>query len=127
MLQSIVQKFVALVAADETLVGFFEGVDLKILSLHQKRFLSMAFTKIPKGVSIESSIRGHHQHLFQQGLNETHFDSVAVHLVEAMKAHALTEAQINEAVGIVAPLRDIFEQGAKEEQEKQEGGGVSTS
>ena len=120
-LEKVVDTFIEMVAADTVLVLFFDGVDLKHLALHQKRLLSMAFTKIPESVSVETVLKGHHQHLFAQGLSEMHFDLVAQHLVAAMKAHSVAEGHIQEAVGIVAPLRKVFEMGAKEYEQELSG------
>jgi truncated hemoglobin YjbI len=50
--------------------------------------------------------------LFNLGLNETHFDTVAVALVETLKTLGVKEDLINEVVSIVAPLRDIFKDNA---------------
>lgn len=115
-LNSVVELFYELVFCDALLMDFFQGADLHVLSIHQKRFLSMAFTKIPQGISVERMIKSHHQRLFADGLSEIHFDRVAQHLISAMKAHNLTDDQVKEAVDIVAPLRQIFEDGAKEAQ-----------
>lgn len=114
VLHNIVELFYDLVLADENLMAFFEGVSMEILSLHQKRFLSMAFTRVPKGTYLETIIKGHHKNLFAKGLNETHFDRVVQHLAAAMQAYDLSDSQILEAVAILAPLRKVFREGAEE-------------
>ncbi len=61
-------------------------------------------------------IRIGHTRLFDRGLNETHFDMVAGHLVESMKDISLPEDIINDIVAAVVPLRSIFEDEAKKRQ-----------
>lgn len=54
-----------------------------------------------------------HQRLFEtKGLNEKHFDLVAGHLVDALVALGIQKQLIDECVGVVGPLRTVFEQGA---------------
>jgi len=48
------------------------------------------------------------------GLNETHFDMVAGHLVDSMNALRVSKNLIDEAVAVIAPLRVVFEEGAKQ-------------
>ena len=43
------------------------------------------------------------------GLSEIHFDLVAQHLVESLLALGVQQHVIDEVVGIVAPLRAVFE------------------
>ena len=116
VLDSLVDDFLERVGSDEQLVGFFEGANMAALALHQKRFMSIAFTKIPEGMNVATSIKNHHSHLFALGLNENHFDLVAQHWVAALQDGGVDESIINEAVGIVAPLRAVFEEGATEAQ-----------
>lgn len=119
MLDQVIKKFIVRVGADELLVGFFDDVDIAVLKVHQKRFFSMAFTKFPEGLSVPRSILCHHQLLFELGLNESHFDMVAKHLVAALKECGVKEEVINEAVSIVVPLRQVFEDGAQKSAEAQ--------
>mmetsp|Transcript_1345 Transcript_1345/g.3389 ORF Transcript_1345/g.3389 Transcript_1345/m.3389 type:complete len:136 (-) Transcript_1345:562-969(-) len=113
-LKAAVSAFYGRVLADERLQKFFEGVDPKKLEAHQFRFLKLALTKVPKSVNVLELIQTKHSRLFDMGLNETHFDMVAAHLVEALKSLGVSEEHINEIVGIVGPLRAVFEKGAQE-------------
>jgi hemoglobin len=61
-----------------------------------------------------------HQKLFFMGLNETHFDMVAGHLVTALQELQVRKALIDEVVAIIGPLRAVFEEGAKQFAEKSE-------
>lgn len=47
--------------------------------------------------------------LFHQGLDENDFDAVAGHLVGTLEKLGLEKEQIDEVVGVVGPLRGIFE------------------
>ncbi len=51
------------------------------------------------------------------GLNETHFDQVAGALVDTLTELHVNQAEIDEAVSIVGPLRAVFVQGAAEAQQ----------
>jgi hemoglobin len=112
VLDSLVDDFLGRVGSDAKLNGFFTGTDMTALASHQKRFLTLAFTKIPQSVDV--MIKNRHQHLFARGLHEGHFDLVAQHLEASMKSLLVDQAHIEEAMGIVAPLRVVFEEGARE-------------
>ena len=51
----------------------------------------------------------HRDLIEKQGLNETHFDLVAGHLVGTLVELGVTEGMIEEVKSIVVPLRSIFE------------------
>lgn len=113
LLASVVSEFCRRVCADSTLQQFFEGVDIRVLSAHQRRFFAVAFGgKVPENV--HDIVKRKHRHLFRRGLNETHFDRVAQHLVGVLTCRGFNEAIIHEAVGSIAVLRTVFEQGAAE-------------
>ncbi|CAB9501359.1 truncated hemoglobin GlbN [Seminavis robusta] len=114
VLECLVEAFLDRVLLDDKLMDFFKDTDLRVLTLHQKRFFTMAFTKIPESVNVMISIKNHHKHLFAQGLHEGHFDLVVQHLTAAMEALEVDKAIMTEAARIVLPLRVIFEEGAKE-------------
>lgn len=59
-----------------------------------------------------------HFRLFEMGLNETHFDMVAGHLVTSMKELAIPEDLITDVVAVVVPLREVFEDEAKKQAER---------
>ena len=81
----------------------------------------MALTKLPQNHDLQDSMKGQHDHVFSQGLNETHFDLLLKHMSAAMKAHELTEEQVDEACDTVAPLRTIFQEGATGADQDQDG------
>jgi hypothetical protein len=47
------------------------------------------------------------------GLNETHFDTVATHLVETLRELKVQEVHIDGVFAVLGPLRAIFEKGAE--------------
>jgi hemoglobin len=93
---------------------FFEGADIKVLRMHLVKFMTLAFTGIPEGTDVAGMLEKGHARLFAMGLNETHFDVVATNLVETMQELGVAADVIDEAVGVVGPLRGIFEAKAKE-------------
>ncbi|CAB9497411.1 truncated hemoglobin GlbN [Seminavis robusta] len=111
VLHKIVDNFIERIVTNEKLMFFFEGVDQRALNMHQKRFLSMAFTKLPNG--IEATIKANHQTMFANGLNASHFDVFVEDLVKSMSHFGVDNDLISEAVSVIAPLRPIFEEGAK--------------
>jgi hemoglobin len=95
--------------ADEKLAPFFEGFTMTRMKVHQTRFLKLVFTEIPPDMDVASYMVEKHARLFQeQGLNETHFDLVAGHLVAALQELNVPEDMIGEVVAIVGPLRSVF-------------------
>jgi len=74
--------------------------------------MSIAFTKIPEDFDVANLIDAKHARLFDQGLDEADFDRVAGHLVATLKDMQVPQNLIDEVVGVVGPLRGVFEQGA---------------
>jgi hemoglobin len=102
------------ILGDPNLKDFFVGTSVQRLKTHQKTFFKVVFTSIPDDMDVPRLILTKHERLFQEkGLDETHFDLVAGHLVATLASLGIDQALIDEAVGIVATLRPVFEQGAK--------------
>lgn len=77
--------------------------------------MKIAFSQIPEDFDVREFLLQKHSRLFNNmGLNETHFDRVAVHFVAALKHLNVDQNLIDEAVAIIGPLRSVFEEGAKE-------------
>lgn len=112
-IEAAVELFYEKLVADENLKKFFEGVNMDNLKAHQRKFLQLAFTKIPEDVQVDKLMLEKHDRLFKMGLDETHFDMVAGHLVATLQALQVKSDLIDEAVAIVGPLRPIFQQGAE--------------
>jgi hemoglobin len=115
-----VELFYDKIVLDEALSAFFEDVDMTRLRSHQKKFLTLALTKVPEGVDVPKLILEVHQKLFFIGLNESHFDMVAGHLVTTLQELQVRTDLIDEVVAKVAPLRSVFEQGARQVAEESE-------
>lgn len=122
-LEAAVDEFYARLVVDETLKRFFEGIDLGNLKEHQRKFLRIALTKIPSSLDVGEFMYKKHKKLFLDGLNEIHFDTVAGHFIATLESLQVPKPLIDEAVGIIAPLRGVFEEGgekAKKEEESNE-------
>ena len=107
-LKAAVDELYFRLCCDEQLLPFFKGVDMDFLKHHQQRFLGLAFTKIPENVDVADRLTKAHARLFDGGLNETHFDLVAKHLVETLESLGISKDLIDEVLEVVAPLRVIF-------------------
>lgn len=75
--------------------------------------MMIAFTKIPDDLDVGKYIAEKHERLFAIGVNETHFDSVAGHFVATLQGLQVSQNLIDQAVGVIGPLRPVFEAGAK--------------
>jgi len=99
---------------DERLSFFFRGSSIHSLKIHQLQFFKIALTEIPKDLDVAALLIEKHIRLFKhRGLNEGHFDLVAVHLIETLQSLGVGKDLIDETVAIVGPLRAAFEKGAK--------------
>ena len=87
--------------------------------------MTMAFTHIPDGYDVAAYMTKGHARLVREGLDETHFDVVAQHLVGALTAAGEPPELVAEAVGVVAPLRDVFKRNAEEFRAKQAQAGAA--
>jgi hemoglobin len=114
-LDAAVEGFYDRILVDPKLERFFINkgtTDIAKLKTHQRRFLKMAFTKIPSTYNVTKVMLDKHERLFAMGLNAQHFDLVAGHLVATLVSLGVSQDCIDEAVAIVSPLRSVFEQGA---------------
>ena len=109
-----VELFYDKLVLDRDLSVFFEDINMAQLRNHQKKFLSLALTEVPEDVDVPKFILEKHQKLFSIGLNESHFDMVAGHLVATLQELQVRTALIDEIIATIAPLRSVFEQGAKQ-------------
>jgi hemoglobin len=108
-LTAAVDIFYERLVADEQLKKFFDGISVIRLKVHQKKFLTLAFTEIPTDIDVSKYMIDKHARLFQEeGLNGTHFDLVAGHLVATLQQMNVSESLIGEVVSIVGPLRPVF-------------------
>ena len=109
-LDEAVDLFYDRLVDDPVLENFFEGRDMSRLRRHQAKFMKIAFTGIPEGMDVEKLIFRAHRRLFEkEGLNASHFDLVAGHLVDTLQSLGIAADLIDEVVAIVGPLRAVFD------------------
>ncbi len=84
---------------------------LFIAPLTQTKFMTMAFGG-PNSYNGKSMAAAHKNLIEKQGLNETHFDMVAGHLVSTLKDLGVTQPLIDDVLAVVGPLRSVFERPA---------------
>ncbi|GAX18152.1 hemoglobin [Fistulifera solaris] len=97
------------ILGDPELSYFFEGVDMKWMKRHLISFMKMAFEEaIPRDLNVKEFLRQKHCNLFQDGLSQNHFDMVAKHFIDSLSHLCIAKTLIDDAVNIVAPLRDAF-------------------
>jgi len=112
--RAVVDDFYKRLLDDDKLAHFFDQTSLTALRLHQLEFLKVAFTKIPDDLDVAGMLLEKHKRLFEKGLNADHFDMVASHLVSALQGCGVPPELVDEAAGVVLPLRSVFENGAEE-------------
>ncbi len=79
---------------------------------HQIKFMTMAFGG-PSNYTGRGMAAAHKHLIEQKGLNTSHFDKVAGHLVGTLQELGVKKPLIDEVVAIVGPLRSIFESSSK--------------
>jgi len=83
-LEAAIEDFYCHVVVDPILSPFFEGINMGRLKNHQRRFFEMAFTRIPAIIDVSKVLIEKHAHLFDDSLNEKHFDKVFRHFVDTL-------------------------------------------
>ena len=61
-----------------------------------------------------------HQHLFDQGLDETYFDHTVDLFVQTLQELEVHPDVIDESKNVISPLRKYFEEGAQLARERQQ-------
>ncbi|CAB9530862.1 Group 1 truncated hemoglobin [Seminavis robusta] len=105
---------------DERLLNFFEGTDIEIIKWHQFNLMSIAFTAVPRTFDVSSLLLTRHRSLFDAGLDESHFDIVAKHFTDTLEEMNVDAELIKEALDVVTPLRNIFQEGARQAKKRKE-------
>lgn len=96
----VVEEFYERVLADAELKGYFAGVDMETQTKSQISFISMALGG-PNEYDGPPMVEAHEG----MGITEHHFSLVASHLVDALRWAGVDDAEINEVVAIVGPLK----------------------
>ena len=112
-LEAAIEDFYCHVVVDPILSPFFEGINMGRLKNHQRRFFEMAFTRIPAIIDVSKVLIEKHAHLFDDSLNEKHFDKVFRHFVDTLEHLGIPAEMIANAKDIVGPLRSVFTEGVK--------------
>jgi len=99
-----VDIFYTKVLADELVAPYFRWIDMRAQSGKQKAFLAYAFGA-PMAYT-GKSMRASHAHLVEKGLNDEHFDAVALHLVSTLRELNVAETLISEVARIAESTRD---------------------
>jgi hemoglobin len=98
-ISAAVDRFYERVLNDPTLSHFFTAVSMPRLKAHQFAFLSQALGG-PKQYT-GASMRDAHSEL---AIEQRHFDSVAVHLVETLRELGVPEHIVGEIAAALTPL-----------------------
>lgn len=112
LLVNAVEIFYRKLLSDDALARYFEGVDTENLKRKQVEFLAYVFggPDAYRGKNIAEA----HRHLIEEeGLNETHFDAVAGHFRDTLVELGVEECLIDEAMGVLASARPVFERGQR--------------
>lgn len=99
-----VDSFYRKVLGDPTISGYFDSTDMDAQRSKQKAFLTMAFGG-PNGYS-GKDLREAHKPLVERGLDDSHFDAVAVHLQSTLQELGVAEDLIGEVMAIAGSTRD---------------------
>lgn len=96
----VVEEFYKKLLSDAELKGFFANTDMNKQKQQLENFLTMA-------LGGPNQYNGKPMKEAHAGLSITdhHFDLVAGHLVETLKGAGVGQAEIDEVVGLVGPLK----------------------
>ena len=79
----------------------------------QFNLMSIAFTSVPDNFDVERLILVRHEKLFDEGLDETYFDYTVEMFVQTLKDLNVDDDLVEEAKGVIMPLRTYFVEGAE--------------
>jgi hemoglobin len=102
---AVVNAFYDKVFADQVLAPFFANTNFAQQRVRQGKFLiNFMSGKMP--TANEYMRNAHKKYVAEMGLNDTHFDIVAGHLVSTLNDFKVPQNLIDEVVGAVSGLRD---------------------
>ena len=99
-----VDLFYRKVLSDDRISRFFDDTDMDEQRAKQKSFLTMAFGG-PNEYTGED-LRTAHKKLVDDGLGDSHFDAVAVHLQNTLEELGVPAELVNQVMAIAAGTRD---------------------
>lgn len=109
VVKATVIKMYDKILGDDELAPFFDDIDVDKLRLSQSAFVTFAFDG-PNQYN-GKSLRAAHEGAVSHGLNDRHFDLVALHLKSAMQELNVPDSLIDEALAIVGSTRkDVLNQ-----------------
>mmetsp|Transcript_23636 Transcript_23636/g.51854 ORF Transcript_23636/g.51854 Transcript_23636/m.51854 type:complete len:139 (+) Transcript_23636:224-640(+) len=107
-IEAAVDIFYKKVLDDTTLSPFFEGIPMDKQRSKQVKFLTYAFGGDTK-YNGRTLAAAHKNLIINKGLNLSHFDSVAGHLVATLKELSVPQELIDECVVVVLSVKDVFD------------------
>ena len=102
---AVVNSFYDKVFADKVLAPFFANTDFDKQRVRQGKFL-IQFMDGKMPTANEYMRNAHKKYVAELGLNDTHFNIVAAHLVNTLKEFNVPQAMIDEVVVAVSSLHD---------------------
>ncbi len=99
-----VDVFYRKVLSDDKINQFFDDVDMDDQRAKQKAFLTMVFGG-PNNYT-GKDLRTAHKQLVQKGLNDSHFNAVAIHLEATLEELGVPGDLVNEIMTVAASTRD---------------------
>jgi hypothetical protein len=78
----------------------------------------IVFSHVPANFDLESLLLTTHCKLFDDGLSEYHFDLVTEHFTATLNEMKVEPQLIQEAVEVMAPVRNIFVKGAEQARQR---------
>ncbi len=114
---AVVNQLYKRVLADPSLSLFFEDVDMKRLKVQQRTFLNQALggPSRYRGLDMKTAHAG-------LGIEKSHFDAVAGHLVATLESLKVPQPLIDEVVALVSPLSTNIVNSPSQKTESQTGG-----
>ena len=102
--ESAVDIFYRKVLADDHIAHFFDATDMDDQRAKQKAFLTMVFGGPNEYTG--KDLRTAHSELVRKGLDDSHFDAVAVHLQTTLEELSVPSDLVSEIVTVAVSTRD---------------------
>ena len=99
-----VDLFYRKVLSDDSISRFFDDIDMDEQRAKQKSFLTMVFGGPNEYTG--KDLRTAHKRLVENGLDDAHFDAVAVHLQTTLQELGVAADVVDEVMTIAASTRD---------------------
>ncbi len=110
--EATVDLFYDKLIADDSVKGFFEGIDMDSQRHKLAAFVGTALGA--SGAYDGRSLREAHAPLVEQGLNDAHFDTVAKHLADTLEELGVDEELISKVMVVIGSTRTDILAGPEE-------------